>query len=777
VRFGTITRYDWNFGDGTVLLNGGATPSHVYASTNNYTATVTETDSAGTSTTGEVYTGQSASRVGNPSAQTSRSVVITPAGAPAVSLSANNLSFGTLGVASTSSPQTLTITNTGNAPLQITSSAISGAQPGDYNVSADDCTGQAISAGASCRTGVTFAPRAEGARTAQLAFTDNASGSPHTIALTGIGTYQAPLSGDVTFNGNPVGSASVQVCPIGGGGCQISTANALGQFTVTVRDLPGTTFSLTASPPGGVNAGQETLSPLSFAPAGLSALNVALPAPPSVPAGVTIVSPSHGTLTSGTNHPVVFWNEPNQIQLSRSLFPPNGTVVLTQIVLSGTNAVTGAPMTKVVDAGGTVAGNPIGIPVGNGPVSVTIPPLDPMHGQVTAKVRYQYFPPGTFSPTGVLGTQVLYEVYPPPPPGQALAPAPTDPLPAYFTNIGEAAGISIGPGSITGPDAQYFSVVPLTSYGVPAGTTDCGSGPAFLQQFDQSTSIPPPSTACGIAVAFTPPPQADAHKIFYYATLDVAAGGGGAAGTMHVALVGCDERIATAAMDFTGIDACGGSNPPDPPPEPPMPPDPIPIPFPWVDPSGTVDARTGHGSLVPLPGATVTLQAARRHSGPFRNVKNGSDVMSPANRRNPDRSSVLGSFGWDVLPGYYRVTATHPGCTAPIGKRAVTHVLTVPPPALNLRVVLRCPQLKRAGTHTTLRVKRIPMREITLTAHVRGHHPGGEVKFLVGRHVLAVVPVDPRRGTATLTIRTARIRGFTAQYAGDGINAPSSGRE
>jgi hypothetical protein len=151
--------------------------------------------------------------------------------------------------------------------------------------------------------------------------------------------------------------------------------------------------------------------------------------------------------------------------------------------------------------------------------------------------------------------------------------------------------------------------------------------------------------------------------------------------------------------------------------------------------------------------------------------------MSPANRHNPDRSSILGSFGWDVLPGYYRVTATHSGCTAPTRKRAVTRVLTVPPPALDLRLVLQCPHLKRGNTRTTLRVRRIPMREITLTAHVHGHHPGGVVTFLVGRHVLGLVPVDTRKGTATLTVRSTRIRGFTARYAGDGINAPSSGRE
>ncbi len=37
---GTIARYDWTFGDGTVLADGGPTPSHAYASVGAYTATV-----------------------------------------------------------------------------------------------------------------------------------------------------------------------------------------------------------------------------------------------------------------------------------------------------------------------------------------------------------------------------------------------------------------------------------------------------------------------------------------------------------------------------------------------------------------------------------------------------------------------------------------------------------------------------------------------------------------------------------------------------------------
>jgi DNA-binding beta-propeller fold protein YncE len=783
VRFGTIASYRWDFGDGSApVTTTTPTTSHVYASAGSFTATVTETSSAGTSTGGELYTGQTASRVGSASAQASRSVISGSGLQPAVSASAPSLDFGTIAIGHTSLPQAITITNSGQAPLVISSAVLAGASPGDYKITGDTCAGHTIAAGAGCTTMLTFTPGGTGARAAQLAYADNASGSPHTIGLSGSGTHRVTLGGNVTLNGNPVAGAAVEACPTGAAGqanCVAVNTASDGAFAVTITAPTGAQYSLSAFAPSGVNAGEKVLSPITVPAASFSGFNLALPAAPSIPSGVTIVSPSHGTETSGTGNPAVFWNEPNQIELDRSLFPPNGTVVVTQIIIRGTNALTGAPTSKIVNVGGTVAGRPVGATFGNGPVSVTIPPLDPIHGQATASVNYQFFRSSTFAATGISSTQVLYEVYPPPPPGQALAPMPTDPLPAYFLNLGQPGGVTLGPGSISGTDAKNFSVVPLT--GVPRGTTDCGFTAAMLQPFDQTTSNPPPSTECGIAVQFTPPPLTQAPKIFYYATLDVAARSGGATGAMHVQLIGCDEDQATAASNFTGIDACGASNPPDddePPEDEPPPPDPNPIiiPFPWIDPSGTVLARSGHGALVPLPGATVTLQVGRGRRGPFGAVRNRSTVMSPANRRNPDRTSVLGAFGWDVLPGYYRVAASHPGCTAAKGKTALTSVLRVPPPALGLRLVLACPHLRRAVTRTTLRVSRHGKRQLVLLARVRGRHPAGTVSFLLGRRVVGVVPVDPRNGRATLTLRGTRTKGYVASYGGDGRNATSRGR-
>ena len=70
-----IVSYSWNFGDSDTDVTTTANVSHTYASNGNYTASVTETDAAGASTT-EDYTGQTASLEGSAAAEASASVEI-----------------------------------------------------------------------------------------------------------------------------------------------------------------------------------------------------------------------------------------------------------------------------------------------------------------------------------------------------------------------------------------------------------------------------------------------------------------------------------------------------------------------------------------------------------------------------------------------------------------------------------------------------------------------------------------------------------------------------
>jgi len=109
----------------------------------------------------------------------------------------------------------------------------------------------------------------------------------------------------------------------------------------------------------------------------------------------------------------------------------------------------------------------------------------------------------------------------------------------------------------------------------------------------------------------------------------------------------------------------------------------------YIDPSGTVVDTAGH----PIAGATVTLLGADSASGPFAAVPAGSAVMSPANRNNPDATSTSGTFGWDVLAGFYEVEASAPGCVSPAEpaqSSVESAVFRVPPPITNLQLVLNC---------------------------------------------------------------------------------------
>lgn len=131
--------------------------------------------------------------------------------APAVSLSPASLSFGNETVGDTSSAQTLTITNSGTAPLTIQSVAASG----DFAAAASGCG--TLAAGKSCTVSVRFTPKASGEATGALTLADNASDSPQTVALTGVGQSAAapppPAPGGAMLQPASGGSTTATVTP------------------------------------------------------------------------------------------------------------------------------------------------------------------------------------------------------------------------------------------------------------------------------------------------------------------------------------------------------------------------------------------------------------------------------------------------------------------------------------------------------------------------------------------------------------------------------------
>jgi Putative Ig domain/Abnormal spindle-like microcephaly-assoc'd, ASPM-SPD-2-Hydin len=167
------------------------------------------------------------------------------AAAPAVTFTPTSLTFGAQAIGTTSAAQSVTVANTGNAPLFINSAATRGANPLDFTEVNDGCSGLTLVAGTSCSVSITFSPTATGTRSATFILTDNAAGSPQTVPITGTGTgTNPPLAINTQFF-----TCTAGVCDIGAN----SNVFVNNFFTTTFLASGGTApYTWTGSPPAGL---------------------------------------------------------------------------------------------------------------------------------------------------------------------------------------------------------------------------------------------------------------------------------------------------------------------------------------------------------------------------------------------------------------------------------------------------------------------------------------------------------------------------------------------
>jgi len=135
---------------------------------------------------------------------------LTVATAPAVSLSATSVAFGSVTIGQTSSARSVTLTNSGTAALTISGIA----KTGTVFASTNTCPAS-LAVGSSCTISNTFTPTTAGSATGSVTITSNATGSPHTVALSGTGTAAAVASlgwsnsaSSLTFSSTVVGVTS-----------------------------------------------------------------------------------------------------------------------------------------------------------------------------------------------------------------------------------------------------------------------------------------------------------------------------------------------------------------------------------------------------------------------------------------------------------------------------------------------------------------------------------------------------------------------------------------
>jgi hypothetical protein len=161
---------------------------------------------------------------------------------PVISVNPPSLTFAAQAVATQSAAQIVTVTNTGNAALNITSITTSG----DFSET-DACTATGsnmIAVGATCTVRVTFLPTVVGARTGVLTVFGDSAGGQATVALNGTATAPGAIvlsPASVAFPATNIGATSAPI-------------------NITISNTGGTPVALQTPVLGGANNGDFNIS-------------------------------------------------------------------------------------------------------------------------------------------------------------------------------------------------------------------------------------------------------------------------------------------------------------------------------------------------------------------------------------------------------------------------------------------------------------------------------------------------------------------------------------
>jgi hypothetical protein len=230
------------------------------------------------------------------------------ANSSAVSFSTSSVTFANQAVGTSSQPTGITLFNNGFASVLISSIAVAGTNPGDFSQT-NNCGGS-VASFSYCTINVVFTPTVAGARSASLAVTDNAPGSPQSVALGGTGTSGSPAASfsptSLTFpSQNLLSSSAPQTITLtntGTGALSIFSIVASGDFSQTnacgssLAAGANCSVQVTFSPSNnGQRSGYLTLS--SNAPSTL--LTATLAGTGTQPSSTVSISPVQASLTSG----------------------------------------------------------------------------------------------------------------------------------------------------------------------------------------------------------------------------------------------------------------------------------------------------------------------------------------------------------------------------------------------------------------------------------------------------------------------------------------------
>jgi len=218
-----------------------------------------------------------ASDARTPSVSLNASGTAIPVPVPAVSLPASLL-FDKQTVGGIYPTRSVTLTNSGTATLNIAAITTQGAA---FALAPTSTCGSTLAAKASCTIDVAYAATAAGVTdTGALVITSNAAGSPHSVALSGVGSASvvpvltwAPVATPIEFGspsvGTPSGTQTLTLINQGPGGATLAVINTIGTNAASFAVVGGTcapSLTLFEAAPGATTGAGTCTVTLQFVP-------------------------------------------------------------------------------------------------------------------------------------------------------------------------------------------------------------------------------------------------------------------------------------------------------------------------------------------------------------------------------------------------------------------------------------------------------------------------------------------------------------------------------
>ncbi len=385
------------------------------------------------------------------------------ASTPQISLSTSAVNFGNVQM-TTSGSSSLTLSNSGNADLTISSVTVSGAGFGFNGIT----TPKVISAGQTASVNLTFNPPAQGAATGTLTISSNDTVHPTTtVALSGTGT--AAPTGNLQANQSSLAFGSVT------NGSNLTkqivlTNTGAAAVQISAISVSGTGFSATGiSTPATLNPSATATLSVKFAPTVTGAVS----------GSVTVTSNATGS--------------PLTIPLSGTgTAAPTGNLQSSQSSLSFGNVNTGANSVKQVTLtnSGTAAVNISAVTATGAGVSVSgVTAPATLNPSATATLSVTFAPTSAGSVSGSV---------------TVASDAPNSPLTISVSGAGVQPGLAVSPASF-----NFGSVVDGQNSSKSFTITNTGSASLSISQLSISATgysvngLSVPSTvAPGASVAF-----------------------------------------------------------------------------------------------------------------------------------------------------------------------------------------------------------------------------------------------------------------------------------